>query len=158
MNLFFAWTRPYAHLAASCFAVFVPYTRPLGQAYYLALYRLFGFEPLPFNIVRLVIAALDVVVLYLLVSRILKSRSAGMWALILAGVHPALFSIYFDTGMIYDALAFLFYWLTFWMYLGIRQRGEIPGWRALAGTPGVVYVRAEFEGNCGKPAFGRAAL
>ncbi|HVX66441.1 MAG TPA: glycosyltransferase family 39 protein [Bryobacteraceae bacterium] len=133
MNLFLAWTRPYSELFASCFAVFVPYTRPLGQAYYLLLYRLFGFDPLPFNVVRLAVAALDVVVLYLFVSRVLRSRTAGLCALLLAGVHPALFSIYFDTGMIYDTLAFLFYWLTFWVYVGIRQRGAVPGWRAMLG-------------------------
>jgi hypothetical protein len=133
MNLYFVWTRPLGRLIGGCFAVFVPYTRPLGQAYYLLLYNVFGFDPLPFNVVRLVVAALDVVVLYLAASRLLKSRSAAMCALILAGVHPAIFSIYFDTGMIYDALAFLFYWLTFWVYLGIRQREAVPGWRAMLG-------------------------
>ncbi len=131
MNLYNAWTRSLPELIASNFAIFVPYTRPLGQAFYLALYWLFGFDPMVFNVARLAVAAADVVVMYLLVSRALRSPLAGMCALILVGVHPALFSIYYDTGMIYDALAFLFCCLTLWFYMGIRQRGEIPKWRAM---------------------------
>ncbi|HEX8983962.1 MAG TPA: hypothetical protein VF767_00970, partial [Bryobacteraceae bacterium] len=133
MNLYFAWSHPLSGLLTSLVAVFTPYIRPLGQAYYLALYTLFGFDPLAFNVVRMGVAALDVVVMFLFVSRMLNSRTAGVCALILVGIHPALFSIYIDTGMIYDALAFLFYYFAFWLYLGIRQRGKVPGWRAMAG-------------------------
>ncbi len=141
MNLWFARYRGVQALLQGLIVFFGPYTRPLGQAWYLSLYSLVGLEPAAFNVARWVIVALDAVLLYLFVSRISNSRSTGRLALVLGGCHAALFAMYFDSGMIYDLLAFLFYYLTLWRYVGIRRQGRVPGIGELAGLT-VLYIGA----------------
>jgi hypothetical protein len=42
------------------------------------------------------------------------------------GFHPALFSLYFDSGMIYDLLAFGFFYIGLSYYLQLRSTGRTP--------------------------------
>jgi hypothetical protein len=46
---------------------------------------------------------------------------------VLAGFHPWLFSLYFDSGMLSDVLTFFFYYAAFILYIGCRSKGRFPG-------------------------------
>lgn len=121
LNLSYSTARPLGDLIRANFLFFSHYNRPLGQLLLYGLYARFGFNPGPFNVVRLVLCMICLVVLYLFVSRIAGSREAGILSVLLMGFHPALRSLYYESGMYFDVLAFLFYYLAFWLYMRDRR-------------------------------------
>src|SRR6266404_994362 len=48
--------------------------RPLGALYYVPLFKMFGFNPLPFNAFRLVILGINALIFFWLAARISGSR------------------------------------------------------------------------------------
>ena len=126
LNLSYCWPRSLRELFGGILLA-NNYSRPVGELFYRALYSTFGFNPAPFNMARLAFCCLNLVVLYTWARRISGSREAGAIALLLGGFHPAAASLYFDTGMIFDVLAFFFYYSAFSVYLGGRRNGRFPG-------------------------------
>ena len=126
LNLSYCWPRSLRELFGGIFLA-NNYSRPVGELFYRALYSTFGFNPAPFNVARLAFCSLNLIVLYRWARRISGSREAGAIALLLGGFHPAAVSLYFDTGMIFDVLAFFFYYSAFCVYLGGRGNARYPG-------------------------------
>ncbi len=121
MNIARGWSTPRWELIRANLVFFNHYNRPLTELLLSGLYAIFGFNPLPFSVVRLILCAGCLVALYLFSSQLARSREAGLLSVMLAGFHPALNSLYFDSGMLYDVMAFLFYYTAFWMYLRGRR-------------------------------------
>jgi hypothetical protein len=126
-NLYYATSHPLRELIAGNIVFFGHFPRPLGELVYYTVYYAFGFNPAGFNAVRLILCAVNVFVLYCFARRLSGSRETGAVAVLLGGFHPALLYMYYDTGMIHDALAFLFFYGAFWFYLYCRRGGRWPG-------------------------------
>jgi len=70
--------------------------------------------------------------LAVVVWQLTASRWAVLIALLLVGINPAFAAAYFDTGTIYDVLAYTFFWSGFALYVHLRQAGRLRGWGGLA--------------------------
>jgi hypothetical protein len=105
--------------------------RPLGGLFYLALYRWFGFDPLPFRVACFGLLALNLGLLWRFTLRLSGSREVAFLALILAGYHAWFVDLYYSTGTVYDLLCYSFYLGAFNLYLGVRGQGLVLAWRHL---------------------------
>ena len=105
--------------------------RPLGGLVYLAIYRTFGFHPLPFK-VFLFAALLGNMILYLRTARELSgSRQIAVWALLLCSYHAAMNALYLNFGTIYDVLGYSFYFSAVLTYAGWVSGKKRSGLRAV---------------------------
>src|ERR1700689_3571982 len=127
LSLFYCWSRPLGDLLKALVLFWQPYARPLRELVFYILFSAWGFDPFPSNVLRMVLCALNVVVLGLFAGRLARSWEAGVLAVVLAGFHPWLFSLYFDSGMLSDVLTFFFYYAAFVLYLGYRSKDRFPG-------------------------------
>ena len=132
MNLHYYWSRPWSRLLKANLAFWSSYYRPAGGLFYRPIYAVWGFHPLPFRVVVLVLLSINFVLLAIVVWQLTGSRWSAILALVLIGINPSFASIYFEGGTIYDVLAFTFLWSAFGLYVRIRQRGHLPGWGSLA--------------------------
>ena len=132
MNLHIYWVHSWPALLKANLAFWSSFYRPAGGLFYRTIYALWGFHPLPFHIVAMVLLSLDFVLLAVVVWQLTGSRWSALLALLLVGVNPSFAAAYFDTGTIYDVLAYLFYWGAFALYVRFRQAGQLPGWGRLA--------------------------
>ena len=127
LSLYYCWSKPLGDLLKALVLFWQPYTRPLRELVFYIFYSAWGFDPFPSNVLRMVLCALNVVVLGLFVRRLSRSWEAGVLAVVLAAFHPWLFSLYFDSGMLSDVLAFFFYYAAFVLYMGYRGKDRFPG-------------------------------
>ena len=115
----------------SAVQVVTPAYRPLGGLYYFTLYRLAGFNPLPFRAVCLALMLGNVWLAFSLLRRLSGSLEAGLLGAILMANHPAVLELLYSSGTIYEILCFLFYFLTVRWYLIWRQAGLLS-WKQMA--------------------------
>ena len=108
------------------------YYRPIGGLFYKSFYALWGFHPLPFRIAAMLLLAVNFVLLAVVVWQLTGSRWSALIGLLAVGIDPAFGLAYFNTGNIYDILAYTLFWGGFAGYVRIRQRGRLPGWFGLA--------------------------
>lgn len=132
MNLHIYWTRPWSALLKANLAFWSSFYRPAGGLFYKSIYALWGFHPLPFHIVALALLSVNFALLAIVVWQLTGSRFGALIALMLVGVNPSFAAAYFDTGTIYDVLAYMFFWGAFALYVRFRQAGRLPGWGRLA--------------------------
>ncbi len=123
LNIHYAWSRPLGDLIRANILFFNHYSRPMGELLLYGLYSAFGLNPGPFNVVRLVICIVNVVVLYVFAAQLARSREVGVLTVMLVGFNAQLFSVYYDSGMFFDALAFLFFWFRYRSLLLLSPRG-----------------------------------
>jgi len=133
MNIHIYWSRPWSALIKANLAFWSSFYRPGGGLFYKPIYAFWGFHPLPYRIVVLVLLCVNFFLLALVVRQLTGSRWCALMALLLVGINPTFASIYFDTGNIYDILAYLFVWPAFLLYVRCRAAGHLPGWRLSAG-------------------------
>ena len=119
--------RPFMELVRDNLLFWSHAQRPLGAMFYRLMYDLWGFNPFPYRLVILVLLTLNFWLMWAVVRRLSQSAETAIGVMFLIGVHAGFASIYYDTGMVYDALAFFFYYATFLWYLLIRARGKTPG-------------------------------
>lgn len=129
MNLHYYWSRSWPELIQGNILFFTDYYRPAGGLFYRGIYDLCGFNPLPFRIIALIFVCLNLALLWRFVQQMTHSISACLLALALIGMNASLFSLYFDSGMIYDVLAYTFYFAALTEYIRIRNTGRIPDWK-----------------------------
>jgi hypothetical protein len=132
MNMSIYWVQPWSALLKANLAFWSSFYRPAGGLFYRPIYALWGFHPLPFRIAVLVLLAVNFGLLALVVWQLTGSRWAALVALLLVGINPSFASVYFNTGTIYDILAYTFFWSAFALYVRFRQAGRLPGWGGLA--------------------------
>jgi len=133
MNLHYYWERHWSTLIQSNLAFWSSYYRPAAGLFYRSIYALWGFNPLPFRIAVLVLLSADFALLAIVVWQLTGSRWCAPIALSAIGVNPGFAAAYFDTGTIYDILAYVFFWGGFALYVRFRQSERLPGWGRLAG-------------------------
>ena len=132
MNLYYYWSRPWSALLKANLFFWSSYYRPGGGLFYRCIYSLWGFHPLPFQVAALILLFIDFGLLAIVVHQLTASRWCALLALLAIGIHPTFSANYFDTGTIYDVLAYTFFWAAFAWYVHIRQSGRIPGGGRLA--------------------------
>ena len=132
MNLHIYWTQSWSALLQANLMFWSSFYRPAGGLFYKSIYDLWGFNPLPFHIVALALLSLDFALLAVVVWQLTRSRWSVLLALLLVGINPSFAAAYFDTGAIYDVLAYAFYWGAFALYVSFRQADRLPGWGRLA--------------------------
>jgi hypothetical protein len=115
--------------------------RPLGGLFYVALYKRFGFEPLPFRVACFGLLALNLGLLWRFTLRLAGSREVAFLALLIAGYHAWFVDLYYSTGTVYDLLCYSFYLGAFNVYVEVRARGLVLTWRRL-GMVAALYVCA----------------
>ena len=115
--------------------------RPLGGLCYVALYKWFGFDPLPFRVLCFGLLALNLGLLWRFILRLSASREVAFLALLIAAYHAWFVDLYYSTGTVYDLLCYSFYLGAFNLYLGVRARGHVLSGRHL-GIVAALYVCA----------------
>lgn len=119
-NIYTSKTHTFRELVLACVTFWGPLVRPLPEAVLRELYHVFGFHPWPFNVLRVLLCGAAICVLYAFVRQLTRSREAAVISVVLMGFHPALFSLYFDSGMIFDLCAFLFFYSGLALYCHFR--------------------------------------
>jgi hypothetical protein len=132
MNMHIYWARPWPALLKANLAFWSTFYRPAGGLFYRPIFDLWGFHPLPFHIAALALLSVDFALLALVVWQLTGSRWGALIALMLLGINPTFSAAYFDTGNIYDVLAYMFFWGAFALYVHSRQAGRPLGWGRLA--------------------------
>ncbi|HEV2690684.1 MAG TPA: hypothetical protein VGV35_19145 [Bryobacteraceae bacterium] len=131
-NLYYYWSRGAGPLIRAQFEFFTTYYRPMGGLFYLPIYSLGGWDPLPYRAVALFIILLNTALVYRVAKLLSGSAGVGWLAAFLAAYHPRVMDIVYENAKIYDVLCFLFYFAALAWYLGIRARGQFCNWRQTA--------------------------
>jgi hypothetical protein len=101
--------------------------RPLGGLFYVALYKIFGLNPLPYRIACFAILGLNLVLLYRFCLCLTNSREIAFLTTFLASYHAWFVDLYYSAGTIYDLLCYALYLSAFLIYLRSRTLDRIPG-------------------------------
>lgn len=140
MNLGFYWRAGLAKSLGDVLLVWRKSYRPMGAAFYLPIYHAFGMNPLPYRIAILALIAANIFLSYRIAMELTKSRAGATLTAVLVTAHASMTTVYYNTSMIYDVLAYFFTAAMLWMYMRARERGG-PGWLQ-AGMVVAAYVAA----------------
>jgi hypothetical protein len=134
MNLYVPWSHSALALILANLVFFRawPIYRPLGAAWYAAIFHFSGFHSLPFHAVHTALLLINIFLTYSLSRRLAGSREIAAVAALFASYHPAFALLYFDTGYVYDALCYFFYFAAVLLYVRVRQENRLPTTRELA--------------------------
>jgi hypothetical protein len=94
--------------------------RPMGALYYMPLFKIFGFNPLPFNVVRIAIIAVNAFIFFRLAAHISESRRVAATATFVVAYHALIGNIVYVGSFIYDALCGGFYFSALLYYMRCR--------------------------------------
>jgi hypothetical protein len=133
MNSWGAVFRPLSQTVADCFLFFryAPTYRPFGALVYRASYAVSGFNLKPLRILLLVLLGLSIVLVYCFVRRLTLSREVAVLAALFASYHYEYWTLFFNTGMLYDILCCFFYFCALVYYVRIRQSGRLLRWHEM---------------------------
>jgi hypothetical protein len=127
MNLYGYLGKPVSALVKANFFFWTPYYRPFGGVVYRTLFGIFGFSPRPIYVVFFAAMLVNLLLAYLVLSRIGGSREIGAIAALLFSFHGKFAYLYYNAGSMYDAFCFLFYFLALLIYLRARGQNRLPG-------------------------------
>jgi hypothetical protein len=132
MNLYMYLSKPVSALVKANFFFWSPYYRPFGGMVYRSLYAIFGFNPYPIYVVFFAALLVNLLLAYLVLSRLGGSREIGAIATLVFAFHGKFDYLYYNAGSMYDAFCFLFYFLALLIYLRARQQNRLMGlWESL---------------------------
>jgi hypothetical protein len=101
--------------------------RPLGGLFYIPIYHFAGLNPVPYQAVLLAILLANVYFAYRLVVLLGAGEvAAGLVALVCC-YHGGLANLYYNAAFVYDAMCCCLYLAALGYYVGIRNRGHLPG-------------------------------
>jgi hypothetical protein len=126
MNLYGAWKPGPWKLLLSQFTLWRGEYRPMGGAFYAALFPWFGLDPLPYRVAILLILGLNVWLAYRAARLLGCHRIAATIAAAVISYHAGLGALHYNTDVIYDILCFTFYIGALAYYVSIRRRGRLP--------------------------------
>jgi hypothetical protein len=131
MNCHRAYFRPWSALVADNLLFFrpTPVYRPFPALAYKAFFSAWGFDLWAFRLFVLAVAAMNVYLVGLVTYRLTGRREAGLISALLFAWHEQYAPLLYNTGQIYDAFCFLFYFAALaWCFAG---REETQGARRL---------------------------
>lgn len=107
------------------------FLRPLGGVVYLGLYTAFGFDPLAFKLVMLLVLTANLLIAWRIASLLLGNSRLGALAALLVLYHASVAGdIVYNFGnfaTIYDIVCFTCMYTAFWIWLEARRGGRLPG-------------------------------
>jgi hypothetical protein len=121
MNIFGYWDPPFWKVFLAQLAFWSKFYRPMGAVYYLPLYRIFGLNPVPYNLVRLLLLAAITAVFYALAKRISGSWWIATLAALPISYHAGMTFLAYRGSFIYDILCAGFYFAALLYYLHWRK-------------------------------------
>ena len=127
MNLYLAWSKPLGQVVRANFFFWSDFYRPMGALFYRANYALWGFNPMPFRVVCLLLGALNIALCGWFVRLVSNSGRVTALASLLFAFHPRLIEVWYRTSVIYDLLCFTFLYAGLCLYIDARNRGGFPG-------------------------------
>lgn len=98
--------------------------RPLGGVFYLSLYEVFGFNPLPFRVVCFLLLVANLLLAYRFVLALSESRETALLAALLLSYHAWFVDLYYSSGTIYELLCFFFYFAAFLSYISLSRENR----------------------------------
>lgn len=122
MNMYRHWEPGIGKLVSANFTFSNDVIRPMGALYYMPLFRIFGFDPFPFNFARLSILAINTYIFFWLAARITGSRLAAALAAVVVAYQANLSNLAYVGSFIYDALCGGFYFSALLYYMRCRDR------------------------------------
>ncbi len=125
------WETSLGEMAGSVARVASGAYRPVGGIFYLGIFKIAGFDPLPFRAVCLALMLVNVLIGFGLSKRLSGSAEAAFLATFLWAQHPALYQLLFNSGTIYEILCFLFYFAALSCYAAWRTQSTLS-WRRIA--------------------------
>ena len=117
MNLFFAWRVPFSEILKANLFFRTEVVRPLGALFYASFLDVFGFDGLPLRVFCYTVLWCNVVLTYLVVERVTRSREIASLATFLHCYQPNYFPLYYGSGSCYDVFAFFFFYSAFLSFL-----------------------------------------
>ena len=123
MNIFQYWNPPWWKVVLADLAFWSKFVRPMGALYYLPLYEMFGLNPLPYNLVRLLLLAVNTALFYLLAKRISRSWWTATIAALPVAYHAGMAFLAYRGSFIFDILCAGFYFTAILYYLRHRRTG-----------------------------------
>jgi len=107
--------------------------RPLGGLFYIGTYHFAGLNPMPYQAVLLAILLANVYFAYRLVRLLGGGEVAAALAALVCCYHAGVANLYYNAAFVYDAMCCCLYLASLGYYVGIRNRGELPGaWQTAA--------------------------
>ena len=129
MNCHRALEQPLWKLLLDHVTVYLPTTeyRPFGSLFYRALYRSFGFQPLPFHIALYAVLAANIYLTYSVVRRLTGVTAAAWAAAVFHAWHGNWTGLHLSVGFCFDVLCYFFYAAALiafdagrrWLFLGL---------------------------------------
>jgi hypothetical protein len=102
---------------------FTDFFRPFGMLVYWIFWHLFDLDPLPYHLFAWTLHVANVILLYVLLSRIVRSRYAAAVGALLFGFRANFTDIYWSFGTVFELLACLLALLALLIYTGrLRSR------------------------------------
>jgi len=134
MNIYGYWTKPWRDLLAANLAYYSPFYRPMGGLFYRSVFAVFGFNPLPFRAACFALILVNLALLYAAARTLAGSREVGLLTALAGSYHAGFEDLYYNTGMVYDLLCFLFYVGALLVYSHARREGRPLGWSNAIGV------------------------
>ena len=132
MNLYFGIGRPLKLNLESIPFFWNGYVRPLGNVFYLVVYRMFGYWAAAFRIADFALIGLNLWLLYRLARTVFHERTAAFLVILLACFHREMWDIYASTGTVYDVLCQCFVLLALLPWVKSERRND---WRTSIAIP-----------------------
>ncbi len=101
-----------------------PVYRPLPALAYKAFFTAWGFDLWVFRLFVLAVAAINVYLVGLVAYRLTGRREAGLLSALLFAWHEQYAPLLYNTGQIYDAFGFLFYFAALAWCFGEREEAQ----------------------------------
>jgi hypothetical protein len=121
MNMYWYWSPGLWKLGWAAVTFSNSVIRPMGALYYLVLFKIFGFNPLPYNVFRLAVLAVNALIYFRLAARISGSRVAAATATFVIAYHGDIGNIAYVGSFIYDAFCGGFYFSALLYYMRCRS-------------------------------------
>ena len=125
MNIHTVWSPPLWKVAAAHLMFWSDFTRPMGVIYYLPLFKLAEFNPVPYNVVRIVLLLVNTAIFYFLARSLNRSWWPATLATIPIAYHAGLGHLHYNGSFIYDILCGGFYFAALLYYIRVR-RSKVP--------------------------------
>jgi hypothetical protein len=133
MNIYEYWRHGPWRLLYSQFFLWHDFYRPMGGVFYLPLFTIFGFDPLPYHAVALAFLLGASALIYRL-GRLLGAGPLAAWcAAVVVAYHGGLANLYFNIAFIYDVLCLFFFLAAMVLYVAPREADRAPrAWEQIA--------------------------
>ena len=127
MNIYGVWNPPLWKVFLANLTFWSKFVRPMAGAYYIPLFHFFNLNPVPYNITRIAMLAVNTLLFY----KLARSIAGSWWVAVLASFpiayHAGLGNLAFDGAFIYDALCGGFFFVALLYYVRARRGREHLG-------------------------------